>query len=95
MPQDASVPMETSGQSKDRPVYRNQSGMVEMAIWANVVKMDDGSERTMHNITFKRNYRDKKDDEWKKSDQYGARDLGDVMALTLTAQQFLMKDTAA
>jgi len=93
MPQDA-APQGTAD-SKERPVYRNQSGMVEMAIWANTVKMESGDERTMHNITFKRNYVDKKDGEWKKSDQYGARDLGDVMALTLTAQQFLMKDTVA
>ncbi len=91
MPQDA-APMQST---KDRPVYRNQSGSVEMAVWANTVKNSEGREITVHNMTFARNYFDDSDGQWKKSQQYGRRDLGDLSALILTAQQFLMSDTAA
>ena len=88
MPQDA-APTGT----KDHPAYKNQSGAVEMAVWANTHEVE-GQSRTFHSITLQRSYMDK-DEQWQKTPQLRQRDLGDAIALLQTAQQFLMKDTAA
>lgn len=79
--------------TKDHPVYKNQSGAIEMAVWANTREVD-GQQRTFHSVTLQRSYLDK-DEKWQKTPQLRQRDLGDAIALLQTAQQFLMKDTAA
>lgn len=93
MPQDA-APSEVTEAPKERPVYRNQLGAVEMAIWAHKSQTNDGRGFTKHTITFGRNYRDERDGQWKKTQFYDLKDLGCIVALAFTAMQFLMTDSA-
>ena len=77
-------------EEKQHPVYKNQSGSVQLAVWANDhVNEEDGEVRTFHTINLERNYKDAKDD-WQKTSQLRERDLGDAIALLQSAQQYLM-----
>jgi hypothetical protein len=67
---------------KEHPVYKNQSGAVDMAVWANTHAVD-GEQRTFHSIALKRSYLDKEEN-WQKTDQLRQRDLGDAIALLQT-----------
>lgn len=73
---------------KTPPVHKAKLGFLQLAVWANEHEVD-GTTRTFHTITLERNYKDDKD-EWQKTTQLRARDLGHAIALIQEAQRFLM-----
>ena len=75
---------------KTLPVHKAKLGFVQLAVWANEHKVD-GAPRTFHTITLERNYKDD-NDEWQKTTQLRARDLGNAIALLQEAQRFLVTD---
>ena len=80
-------------EAKNAPVYKNQSGSVQLAVWENNANVD-GEERTFFTVTLERSYRDR-DDQWQKTNQLRQGDLGDAIACLQGAQQFMIKEDAA
>ena len=88
------MPMKTKSKAdqKQHPIYKSQLGAIQLAIWANAHDVD-GEERTYHTVTMERNYRDK-DDQWQKTTQLRAQDVGNAIALLQGVQQHLIKAEA-
>lgn len=88
------MPRKTQEPEKVPPVHKAGMGALQLAVWANDHKTEEGETRTFHTITVERNYKDK-NDRWQKSTQLRAGDIGDAIALLQNAQQFLLEDKAA
>jgi hypothetical protein len=71
-------------------VHKAKLGSLQLAVWANEREVD-GAKRTFHTMTLERNYKDE-NDEWQKTTQLRARDLGHAIALMQEAQRFLMTE---
>ena len=78
---------------KNLPVHKARIGALQLAVWSNDYKDDDGNARTFHAITLERSFKDK-NEEWQKSTQLRESDLGEAIALLQNAQQFLVKEDA-
>lgn len=60
------------------PVRKTRSGAIELAKWENELPEGKGK---ITNYTFQKSYKDKKTDEWKKTQSYHQRDLMNLRAL--------------
>ena len=79
---------EAPANHKTPPVFKARLHALQLAVWANEHVTDEGEVRTFHTINIERNYRDA-NDEWHKTSQLRASDLGDAIALLQRSQQFL------
>ena len=77
-------------EEKPHPVFKARLGSLQMAIWGNEHVTEDGEVRIFHTINIERNFKNS-DDEWQKTTQLRAGDLGDSIALQQQAQVFLTK----
>ena len=75
-----------------KPVYSKNIGFLSVGVWKNVHENSEGVERTYHNVTLERSYRDGEGDEYKKTNQLRDRDLGNAIALLQGVQQFLIHE---
>ena len=79
---------EAPANHKTPPVFKARLHALQLAVWGNEHVTEDGEVRTFHTINIERNYRDA-NDEWHKTSQLRASDLGDAIALLQRSQQFL------
>ncbi|MCH9808447.1 MAG: hypothetical protein K0U74_11995 [Alphaproteobacteria bacterium] len=77
---------------KQHPVYKNQLGSLQVAVWANTRDVD-GEDRTFHSITLERGYRNK-DDLWQKTGQLREQDVANAIVLLQGVQEHLMNAEA-
>lgn len=75
---------------KPHPVHKARLNALQLAVWSNEHKTDDGETRFFHTITIERSFKDR-NDEWQKTSQLREGDLGDAIALLQDAQQFLIR----
>lgn len=73
-----------------KPVYSTNIGLLSVGVWKNIHKNSDGVERTYHNVTLERSYREGEAEDYKKTNQLRDRDLGNAIALLQGVQQFLI-----
>lgn len=57
-----------------KPIKKFRAGNITAAIWENT-SQKDGKTSTFNTVTFQRSYVDKKDDQWKNTEQMRRNDL--------------------
>jgi len=80
--------MPETAAKKTPPVHKAKLGFLHLAVWANEHEVE-GTTRIFHTITLERSYKDEHD-EWQKTTQLRAGDLGHAIALLQEAQRFLI-----
>lgn len=88
------MPRKAAEPEKVPPIHKASMGALQLAVWSNEHKTEDGETRTFHTVTIERNFKNKKD-EWQKTSQLREGDIGDAIALLQNAQQYLVTDKAA
>ena len=71
-----------------KPIETIRHGSIKAAIWEN----EPSSGGRFYSVTFGRSYR--KEDEWKNTNSYGARDLHDLRRVITMAEQFIAEQPA-
>lgn len=72
---------------KVKPVHRVNCGLVQAAVWKNVIKKD-GETIDVFNVTIQKNYKD--GDEWKTSGSFGLNDLPRAVVAFQKAYEYLV-----
>ena len=75
---------------KPHPAHKARLNALQLAVWSNEYKTEEGETRFFHTMTIERNFKDR-DGEWQKTSQLRESDLGDAIALLQDAQQFLIR----
>ena len=72
----------------NNPIKTFSCGAVKAAIWLNCLEKD-GTLVEVHSIRINKSYKDKGDDEWKRTDNLAAEDLPKVAVVAMEAYKFI------
>lgn len=73
--------------STSKPVKAFRMGNINCAVWAHTSK----DNRTFHNVTFSRSYRDEKG-EWHETNSFGTNDLPRIISITGKAYDWIHEE---
>jgi len=72
----------------NNPIKTFSCGAVKAAIWLNCIEKN-GTLVEIHSIRINKSYKDKTDDEWKRTDSFAAEDLPKVAVVANEAYKFI------